>query len=358
MIECIFTIDYEIYGNGLGSLGELVYEPTKRLIDIFQRSNARFVTFVEAAELEMIKSKGTDSAIEMVEEQVWQLHKAGFEIGLHLHPQWYNARREEGSWVLDYSEYNLCTLKRERIEWMVDKGIEYLRRILKQPGFTPVSFRAGNWLLQPSHKAAAVLAEKGIRVDSSVFKGGLQRGRGLDYRPALRNGDYWNFQDDVNKETPGGRLLEIPIYTRLVPFWRMFTGKRLALQQKASTVAQKTAQPSLRQRVSRVSDLLRLRYPLKFDFCRMTLDELTTAVDGMIEEDKKTPACLKPLVAIGHTKDLKDYQTIVTFLAYLKEKRIKVSTLEEVYDRCRVPTSRAIPNNRAMPSDLETVAAD
>ena len=27
MIECIFTIDYEIYGNGEGSLQQLVYEP-------------------------------------------------------------------------------------------------------------------------------------------------------------------------------------------------------------------------------------------------------------------------------------------------------------------------------------------
>ena len=51
MIECIFTIDYEIYGNGQGSLQELVYEPARRLMDIFQRADARFVAFVEAAEL-------------------------------------------------------------------------------------------------------------------------------------------------------------------------------------------------------------------------------------------------------------------------------------------------------------------
>ena len=30
MIECIFTLDYEIYGDGTGSLNELVYEPTDR----------------------------------------------------------------------------------------------------------------------------------------------------------------------------------------------------------------------------------------------------------------------------------------------------------------------------------------
>ena len=110
MIECIFTIDYEIFGSGEGSLRELVYEPTERLKAIFNKSQARFVTFVEAAEIEMIEAKGTDPAIDLVKRQIRDLYSEGFEIGLHLHPQWYNARYENGRWQLDYSEYNLCTL--------------------------------------------------------------------------------------------------------------------------------------------------------------------------------------------------------------------------------------------------------
>ena len=47
MIEFVFTIDYEIYGNGTGALSELVYEPARRLKDLFQNYNARFVAFVE-----------------------------------------------------------------------------------------------------------------------------------------------------------------------------------------------------------------------------------------------------------------------------------------------------------------------
>ena len=37
MIECIFTIDYEIYGNGEGSLKELVFEPAS----VLKRSSMR-----------------------------------------------------------------------------------------------------------------------------------------------------------------------------------------------------------------------------------------------------------------------------------------------------------------------------
>ena len=333
MIECIFTIDYEIYGNGQGSLRKLVYEPAERLRDIFERTNSRFVAFVEAAELEIIKSNGTDATIAEVERQVRQLRREGFEIGLHLHPQWYNARVDNGTWVLDDTEYNLCTLRRERIVWMIQRGIGYLRAILRDPGFTPVSFRAGNWLLQPTHTAAAVLVEHGIRIDSSVFKGGLQRNRGLDYRPALKNGYFWRFRHNVNVEEPEGELLELPIYTKTVPFWRMVTRKRLGAQQKSNAMVKEASPRRLWERASRLRDFLRVQYPLKFDFCRMTFDELRLSIDGVIRQDQKSPDSLKPLVAIGHTKDLEDFDTITRFLSFLKERRIKVSTFEEICAR-------------------------
>ena len=70
MIECIFTLDYEIYGNGQGSLKELVYDPAEKLKAIFQKWDSHFVLFVEAAELEMIEAQGSDDAIHMVKQQI------------------------------------------------------------------------------------------------------------------------------------------------------------------------------------------------------------------------------------------------------------------------------------------------
>lgn len=62
MLECIFTIDYEIYGNGEGSLKELVYEPAKHLKAIFdipgvgsciptRSARAALVTAIQALDL-------------------------------------------------------------------------------------------------------------------------------------------------------------------------------------------------------------------------------------------------------------------------------------------------------------------
>jgi hypothetical protein len=328
MIECIFTIDYEIYGNGTGSLMDLVHDPAKRLQAIFDKWNARFVNFVEVAEFEKIEAFGTDPAIGMVKQQIRDLHENGFEIGLHLHPQWCNARYEQGRWVLDATEYNLCTLPRNRIAKIVDQSLGYLRHVLDQPDFSPLSFRAGNWLFQPTSTAASVLSEHGIKVDSSVFKGGVQRNHKLDYRPALKNGYYWPFGDNANRPDGNGAWIEVPIYTEMVPSWRMTTSKRMSFGGNVGMAGQ-----GLKRKVNRALDFLRLRYPRKFDFCRMTLDEMTAMIDRVMHEDRKSPEVYRPLVAIGHTKDLNDFQAVDAFLAFLRAKDIGVRTFSDIYSK-------------------------
>ena len=289
MIECIFTIDYEIYGNGQGSLAELVFEPARKLKRVFDQAGAKFVLYVEAAELEKIAAARTDLAIDDVQRQVRDFHEQGFEVALHLHPQWYNATYENGGWLLDYGEYNLCELSKTRITELVDRSIAYLRKILGNPLFTPLAFRAGNWLFQPTATAAEVLFERGIKLDSSVFKGGLQHATHLDYRSAVSNGYSWKFQRDVNTPDSWGTLLEIPIYTRMVPLWRMLTGKRVSLQRKGDAAAHKTVRHKGARKMNRLRDYIRFRYPQKFDFCRMTLEEMVEVTEDAIQEDRKTP---------------------------------------------------------------------
>jgi hypothetical protein len=330
MIECIFTIDYEIYGNGEGSLKELAYEPAERLVAIFRKWNVRFVPFIEAAELEMIEANGTDYVVDLVRQQIRTFHTDGFEVGLHLHPQWYNAKYENRKWLLDYNEYNLCKLTWKRIDQIINRSINYLRGVLGIPDFTPLSFRAGNWLFQPATEVASILAKHGIKIDSSVFKGGMQRQHKLDYRPALKNGYYWRFQNDINIHDPNGVLVEIPTYTMMVPFWKMLTTKRIAAQRKGISSPKSSV-----EKLNRLPDYLRLRYPLKLDFCRLTINELIFMVDRIIGEDRESPTVYKPIVTIGHTKDLHDLDVVESLLSYLKSRNIKVTTFNGVYARCQ-----------------------
>jgi Fe-S oxidoreductase len=66
----------------------------------------------------------------------------------------------------------------------------------------------------------------------------------------------------------------------------------------------------------------------------MTLNELTRMADKVVQADRQSPGRFKPLVAIGHTKDLVDFETVKDFLSYLRQKGVTISTFKEVYEKC------------------------
>lgn len=324
MIECIFTLDYEIYGNGLGSLRDLVLDPTQRLAEVFREFDAPFVVFAEAVEFARMEEAQSDPDIAEVRAQMRELRAAGHEIALHLHPWWANARYEGSRWHLDWSERSIGTLEPDRVEAIVSGAIGYLREALSDPHFTPLAFRAGQWALQPTPAIVSVLARHGVRVDSSVFKGGHIHSLNLDYRPAVANGGHWRFGNDVNVPDPNGQLWELPIHTQLVPFWQMLSRKRLKLQSKTRNAS--LGSPLMHH----WRDFLRFRYPRKLDFCRMTFEEMREAVEGVLEEKQVQRGESSPIVAIGHSKDFVDPEAVRSFLVFLRNQGVAVTTFSRL----------------------------
>jgi hypothetical protein len=72
---------------------------------------------------------------------------------------------------------------------------------------------------------------------------------------------------------------------------------------------------------------------MKLDFCRMTLAELTGMMKRVVDEDRRDPETYRPVVAIGHTKDLTDAQTVDDFLAFLRASGIGIATFESAYSK-------------------------
>ena len=105
MVEVIFTIDYELFGNGAGNLIDHVIQPTKTLKKIFDSYDSTFVIFFEAAEFKKISEFQTDKNIRVIENQVYSLYQDDYEIALHIHPQWYNAVYRGNNWILDFDFY-------------------------------------------------------------------------------------------------------------------------------------------------------------------------------------------------------------------------------------------------------------
>ena len=55
MIGLALTLDYEVYGDGEGSLNELAVRPTAKFLEICDGFNAKTTLFVDAAEILAMK---------------------------------------------------------------------------------------------------------------------------------------------------------------------------------------------------------------------------------------------------------------------------------------------------------------
>jgi len=329
MINFIFSLDYEIFGNGSGSLIDHVYLPTLKLNQLFIDYGLRYVNFVEVAEFSKIKQLNSSADITLVEEQIKEMYTNNFEIGLHIHPQWFNATFENNQWQLDYSEYSLANLSQETIDNYFCLGIEYLRSVSGNDFFLPTSFRAGNWLIQPSNKIASSLIKSGIKIDSSVFRGGRQRFHSLDFRDYPNDLYYWKFSSEVLEPNTEGKLIEVPIYSTMVYLWQMYSKKRknihLSMRQRKG----------IKYKLLTKLDNIRLKYPQKLDFTKMTFNELRKTIDNLISIDNKTIEIIKPVVLIGHSKNLFDFDTIKKLLNYIMHKQIPIITFSEFLEQIK-----------------------
>ncbi len=333
MIEFIFTLDYEIFGNGQGNLNDCIICPAEGLLDLFNNFGYPLVIFPEVLELEKIMEYKTDPDIHRVGAQLTKFHKAGHEIGLHVHSWWARAYHENNGWQFDLGESNLCSLTAQRIQEILKQGLGFLRMILNDGSYQPVSFRNGLWAMQPTGKMALVLNRLNLRLDSTVFKGGLIKKYGVDYRPSLKNGYFWKFLDDVNRHQDDGVLLEIPIYTELVPFWKMFP----RFLKKSHPRSDQNDSPrwgeEIRKGWSRAKDYMRLWYPRKLDYCFMSSKEIISLFRKIIEFDKKTEDLYKPIVLVGHTKNLIDLKKVEIILRFIKEIGIEITTFRRALNR-------------------------
>src|ERR1700743_2905378 len=103
----VLSVDYEIFGNGEGDARQHIVEPTDRMARLCEKYGAPLTVFFEVEEYlafekyrdALKKTLGYDPAAE-IRQQIIALAKAGHDIQLHIHPQWYRADYRDGKWLL------------------------------------------------------------------------------------------------------------------------------------------------------------------------------------------------------------------------------------------------------------------
>ena len=332
MIGLSLTFDYEIYGDGEGSIDELIIKPTNKLIHICADFGVKATLFVEVAELLKMKEVFCyQNELSKIEEQLINSHESGHDIQLHIHPWWLNAKFLKYKWELDYSLTSLCNLSVDDALRKILLCKEYLTELLKpsEIDYSCIAYRAGSWSMMPTESMFDALTMAGIEIESSVYKWGKLQTEFMmyDYTNAYSNIHPWFFKrDDVNKvsETNSKKFkcLEIPIYAEKKLGISFLTIKRILLMQKVrSVIIDNSSETMGNKKIKRLVKQFKIltgSRAKKLDFCKCSFREMKNMISNIV--DKNPIDGYLPVVAIGHSKDFIYWKDLVRLLDFLRSR--------------------------------------
>ncbi len=328
----IISVDYEIFGNGVGDVRQHITEPAERMARICEAHNVPLTVFFEVEEYfaflkhrkQLTGSLGYDPALE-IRTQIHRLVQRGHDIQLHLHPEWYGASLLNGRWQLADQFQTVDSLFESQAETTsyIAERKAMVDDILATAGSSQrVSvYRAGAFSAQPSNRLLRALHATGIRIDSSVVKG-LTRSNPhvhFDYRGAPCNKGPWRVSTDVATEDPSGQVWEFPIYSVLGRRWQQATPGRLRAKFSNNVPEAQRKRMAKQLGLSRnpfqVIRLLLQPIPIKLDYHNLTPTALMRYIRFAPSLRKSVPDVL---VLIGHTKEHVEDRQFSEFLSRVR----------------------------------------
>lgn len=330
-----FTLDYEIHGNGDGNPYELMVEPTYRLMTLLEKYGQKLTIMADVAEILCFKRYAAETGrddyhVAEIETQLCDAIKRGHDVQLHVHSSYFKAQYKNGAFDQCIEEYNMAALPIERIDEMVTECVAYLENLLRpvKKDYKVWLFRAANWSMIPTENLYRVLVKHGITHDTSVFKGGVQGGNVCyDYREAYDNlFAYPASVHNINEYDVEGKLVEMPIYTEMRPFWdfvsvirvfRMIRAKFHKHKHSATNEARAKAVSADDNRKLSLKSFFRLS-PLKMDFNQVNSRGLKRMMRNVMR--RSADKSQVDVVLIGHSKTFVPYneKTLEPFLKWVQ----------------------------------------
>ncbi len=323
--KLLFTLDYEIHGNGDGNPQALMVEPTYRLMNLLEDYKQHLVIMADVAEILCFRryreqTGRDDFHVAEIEEQLRDAVRRGHEVQLHIHSSYFRAEWDGKHFDQCIEDYNMAALPIERIRAMVGECVCYLEALLRpvRADYKVWLFRAANWSMMPTPALYQVLTEYGITHDTSVYKGGCQGGSVCyDYRTAYDNLlPYTASARNINDYDPAGAITELPIYTEMRPFYafvspiRLYRMLRAKLHRHKRPVEATVPQPRIEQADNRRITLRSFftRSPLKMDFNQLRSRQLIAMlrhIESRLTTIESQPAANRtttpPATAAGST---------------------------------------------------------
>jgi hypothetical protein len=327
MLKIIFTIDYEIHGNGEGLPDELMIRPTYNNLLLFDKFGAKLTIMADMGEIlryqkYKVETGRDDFGYEKIIKQLQEAVQSGHDVQLHLHPHFFSAFYKEGKWNFSKSNYNLADATYEELFSMINTSKSNLEKELKKvkSNYECNVFRAGGWEMQPSKNIINALLDNGFIIDTSVFKNGTRNGMyKFDYTSAHHHIIPWCVdENDICNYSPDGRLLEIPISTNqklIFSFISLNRFYRVAKQKKNIHPQNRNGHKNYFEKIKFVFK----KHPLKMDSNQCSGKQLIDELKKVYQEFGNLKYDL-PIVLIGHSKSFTGYseESLRPFLSFIK----------------------------------------
>lgn len=216
-MNVLLTLDYELY-NGLigGTVANCLIKPMEELEKIIDKHDFKITIFADACFLLTLKRlKANQAELEedwiAISTQLKRFADKGHSVQLHLHPQWINAKFENGVWYSELNSYKLADLNERDAHKLFVEGCQLIKDIT---GHAPKAFRAGDYCAQTFGALAKAFSTVGIVIDSSVLrhKRAINKYEWFDYTK-IPSSYIYKFTNCVTEMVPNGKYTEISIPT-------------------------------------------------------------------------------------------------------------------------------------------------
>jgi hypothetical protein len=358
-IHLVLTDDWELYGDGSGNMRRIQFDTMRQLVDIYDRFGLRGTFNVEVMQqLYHLrygqKNPDLSALAQEWEALVQEVYAKGHDIQLHVHPQWYQARYDNGRWQLN-NRWSILDYPPEDARNMIQECKGYLEMLLSSlhPHYRCVAFRSGAWFLAPSDYMLPMLADFGIRCDMSITRGlyfNLDIGK-LDYREIDESFlPFYPQMHDARRLADGvqpivcvpthsvgwgigaacfgivrkglQKVLPSPLSALLHPY--VFPPDAAPI--RGSDVVRDYYQQQWDQRTSRVdkfrnkvSAALKSRADRVSDLSTLSYLEMRAVIRDIRRRAQASGQTTVPVVLENHTKNIGDFRPIEQFCAYISQ---------------------------------------
>lgn len=331
--------DWEVMGNGLGNVAQLQYLPSMFLMKLARRLGIKMTFMVDVMQQLVYKNHIHSDYNLKLQKNLWDdtvllMKSYGFDVQLHLHPQWMNATLNDDFFYLG-NNWNFGKYNHAEQEALIRESINYLEDLIipVDSNYKVIAYKGGSWGLQPSGDLLTNMEKHGIRIVMGVRKGMYLPGNGVDYRNLEEpNMPYYPDYNNLCKiSSEKKEIIVIPLQSvspgiKGLTFLAVDMVKRKFSKRDSIRHYYNDRVPAKINELSPISAESRPKFPFISYNTHLKIGNqpyryLKTSFDQVIKMLADTDFERIPILIESHTKQYNNYyDDIERFLSYVLEK--------------------------------------